>query len=140
MLSHPLEPKRFTTNAQGAQVEQPLERALMTWLRAWCGVLVGGTLFAVLCLQTDGAAGQSAAPVQSGSPTYAIPLKDGNAAIVWWDVVSDPTNPTWRCEVPPARGADAGRTTTALTAAAGDWRAALAEARAFLTGRVADGE
>jgi hypothetical protein len=30
--------------------------------------------------------------------------------------------------------------TTTLTAAAGDWRAALAEARAVLKGRVVDGE
>lgn len=112
----------------------------MTRATTWCGVLVGGMLAAAVALHWDGAAGQSAAPAQSGSPTYAIPLKDGNAAIVWWDAVSDPAHPTWRCEVSPARGTNAARTTTALTAAAGDWRSAVAEARAVLAGRVADGE
>lgn len=112
----------------------------MTRLRTWCGVLVSGALLAAVALHPDRAAGQSAAPVQSGSPTYAIPLKDGNAAIVWWDAVSDPAHPTWRCEVPPARGANATRTTTPLGAAAGDWRSAVAEARAVLADRAAVGE
>jgi hypothetical protein len=107
--------------------------------KSW-GALVGGMLVVAVALHTDGANGQPPAPVQSGPPTYAIPLKDGNAAMVWWDAVSDPAHPVWRCEVPSARGTDTGRTTTALTAGAGDWRAALAEARAILTGRVADGE
>jgi hypothetical protein len=97
-------------------------------------------LFAAVPLCADCAAGQSAAPVQSGSPTYAIPLKDGSTAVVWWDAVSDPLHPVWRCEVPAPRGADAGRTITPLTAGPGDWRAALAEAKAALTGRVADGK
>ncbi len=112
----------------------------MTWQRAWRSMVVGGTLLAVVALHADGAAGQSAAPVQSSSPTYAIPLKDGNTAIVWWDTISDPAHPGWRCEVPAPRGGKGGRTTTALTAVAGDWRAALAEARALLNGRVADAQ
>jgi hypothetical protein len=112
----------------------------MTRLRTWCGILASGMLVASVPLHAGSAAGQSATLVQSGSPTYAIPLKDGNTAVVWWDAVSDPVHPVWRCEVPTPRGADAGRTITALTAGPGDWRAALAEARAALTGRVADGE
>lgn len=106
----------------------------------WCGVVLGGVLVAAASLDLGVAGGQETAPVQSGSPTYAIPLKDGNTAVVWWDAISDPAHPVWRCEVPPPRGADAGRTITALAASAGDWRAALAEARAALTGRVADGK
>jgi hypothetical protein len=85
-------------------------------------------------------AGQTAVVVQTSPPTYAIPLGDGNTAIVWWDAVSDPAHPGWRCEVPAPRGERAGRMTTTLTAAAEDWRAALAEARTVLKGRVADGE
>jgi hypothetical protein len=103
-------------------------------------MVVGGTLLAVAALHAAGAAGQTAVAVPVSAPTYAIPLKDGGAALVWWDAVSDPAHPGWRCEVPAPRGGDAGRTTTALTAAAGDWRAALAEARAVLKGRVADSE
>ena len=112
----------------------------MTRLRMWCSMLAGGMLVAAVALHAGGAAGQSAAPVQSGSPTYAIPLKDGSTAVVWWDAVSDPAHPVWRCEVPVPRGGETVRATTALTATAGDWRAALAEAKAVLTGRVADGE
>ena len=112
----------------------------MARLESWRGILASGMVFAAVAVHAAGAAGQSAAPVQTSSPTYAIPLKDGNTAVVWWDAVSDPVHPAWRCEVPPPRGADAGRTITALTAGPGDWRAALAEARAALTGRVANGE
>ncbi len=112
----------------------------MTRLRSCCGMLVGGMLVAAVMLNADGAAGQPAATVQAGPPTYAILLKDGNIAIVWWDAISDPAHPVWRCEVPAPRGGDAVRTTTALTAEAGEWRAALAEAREHLKGRVADGE
>jgi len=112
----------------------------MTRHTMWRSMVVGGTLLAVAALHAAGAAGQTAVAVPVSAPTYAIPLKDGGAAIVWWDAVSDPAHPGWRCEVPAPRGGDAGRTTTALTAAAGDWRAALAEARAVLKGRVVDGE
>ena len=112
----------------------------MTRLRTWCGILASGMLVAAVPLHAGSAAGQSATLVQPGASTYAISLKDGNTAVVWWDAVSDPVHPVWRCEVPPPRGADAGRTITALTAGPGDWRAALAEARAALTGRVANGE
>jgi hypothetical protein len=103
-------------------------------------MVVSGTLLAAVALHAAGAAGQTAAPVQSSPPTYAIPLRDGNTAIVWWDAVSDSAHPGWRCEVPTPRGGGADRTTTALMAAAGDWRAALAEAREVLKGRVADSE
>jgi hypothetical protein len=97
-------------------------------------------LFAAVPLYAGGAAGQSATLVQSGSPTYAIPLKDGSVAVVWWDAVSDPVHPVWRCEVPAPQRGESVRLMTALTAAAGDWRAALAEARAVLADRVADGK
>lgn len=112
----------------------------MTRHRTWRSMVVGGTLLAAVALHAADAAGQTTAVVQSSPPTYAIPLRDGSAAIVWWDAVSDPAHPGWRCEVPAPRGGEAGRTTTALTAEAGDWRAALAEARAVLKGRVVDGE
>ncbi len=112
----------------------------MTRQRTWRSMVVGGTLLAVVALHADNAAGQSAASVQSSSPTFAIPLKDRNTAIVWWGAVSDPAHPGWRCEVPAPRGGEGGRTTTALTAAAGDWQAALAEARAVLKGRVANAQ
>jgi len=108
--------------------------------RTWRSMVVGGTLLAAVALHVAGAAGQTAAVVHSSPPTYAIPLRDGSAAIVWWDTVSDPMHPGWRCEVPAPRGGEAGRTITALTAAGGDWRAALAEARTVLRGRVTDGE
>lgn len=112
----------------------------MTRCRTWRSMVVGGTLLAAVALHAADAAGQPAGAVQSSPPTYAIPLRDGSTAIVWWDAVSDPAHPGWRCEVPAPQGGRAGRTITALTAAAGDWRAALAEARAVLKGRVADGE
>ncbi len=108
--------------------------------RTWRSMVVGGTLLAAVTLHAAGTAGQTAVDVQSSPPTYGIPLRDGSTALVWWDAVSDPAHPVWRCEVPAPRGGGAGPTTTSLTAAAGDWRAALAEARAVLKGRVADGE
>ena len=106
----------------------------------WRSIVLGGTLLAGVALPAEATAEQAAADVQPSSPTYGIPLRDGTTAVVWWDAVSDPAHPSWRCEVPAPRGAGAGRTITPLTAAAGDWRAALAEARASLTGRVAEGE
>ena len=112
----------------------------MTRRRTWRGMVVGGTLLAAVALHAAGAAAQTVAPVPSSPPTYAIPLRDGSTAIVWWDAVSEPAHPGWRCEVSAPRGEGAGRTITALTAGAGDWRAALAEARAVLKRRVADGE
>ncbi len=112
----------------------------MDWRRILRRVAAGGTLLAVVAFLTNANAGQNTAVTQSSSPTYAIPLKDGNVAVVWWDAVSDPARPVWRCEVPASRVGDAVPATTALTAEAGDWRAALAEARAHLKGRVADGE
>ena len=112
----------------------------MTRHTMWRSMVVGGTLLAVAALHAAGAAGQTAEAVQASAPTYAIPLRDGSAAIVWWDAVSDPGHPGWRCEVPAQRGGGAGRMTTPLTAAAGDWRAALAEARAVLRGRVVEGD
>jgi hypothetical protein len=112
----------------------------MTQHRIWRNLVVGGTLLVAVALHVDGAAGQTAGAGQSSSPTYAIPLRDGSAATVWWDAVSDPAHPRWRCEVPAPRGGGDGRTITALKAAAGDWRAALAEARVILKGRVVDGE
>ena len=112
----------------------------MTRRRTWRSIVLGGTLLAVAALHATGAAGQTPTVDQASAPTYAIPLRDGSAALVWWDAVSDPAHPGWRCEVPPQRGGGAGRTTTSLTAAAGDWRAALAEARAVLKGRVVEGE
>jgi hypothetical protein len=112
----------------------------MTRHRTWRSKVVGWTLLAAVALHAAGATGQTAVSVQSSPPTYAILLRDGNTAIVWWDAISDPARPGWRCEVPAPRGGGAGRMTTALTAAAGDWRAALAEARTVLKGRVADSE
>ncbi|HSD51239.1 MAG TPA: hypothetical protein VLG48_07500 [Candidatus Methylomirabilis sp.] len=112
----------------------------MTRHRRWRSILVGGTLLAAVALHAAGAAGQTISAVQSSPPTYAIPLRDGSVATVWWDAVSDPVHPGWRCEVSAPRGEGAGRTITALKAAAGDWRAALAEARVVLKGRVAEAE
>jgi hypothetical protein len=112
----------------------------MTRHRTWRGMMVGGILLAAVALHAAEIAGQTTVVVQTSPPTYAIPLRDGNTAIVWWDAVSDPAHPGWRCDVPALRGEGAGRMTTTLTAAAGDWRAALAEARTVLKGRVADGE
>lgn len=112
----------------------------MVRLRALRSMVGGGMLAAAVVLHAVGAVGQGIQIVHSGSPTYAIPLKDGNAAVVWWDAVSDPAHPGWRCEVPASREGGVGRTIIPLTAAAGDWRAALAEARVLLQGRAADGE
>ena len=99
-------------------------------------MVVGGTLFAAMALHAVGAAGQTGVAVQTSPPTYGIPLRDGNTAIVWWDGVSDPAHPGWRCVVPAPRGGGAFRTITTLTAPAGDWSAALTEARGVLKGRV----
>lgn len=112
----------------------------MTCRRELCGILVGGILIATGALQPGVPAGQSSPPTQTSSPTYAILLKDGNIAIVWWDAVSDPAHPVWRCEVLVPRGGEAVRATTPLTAEAGDWRKALAEAKEHLKGRVAESE
>lgn len=112
----------------------------MTGRRTWCSMVLGGTLLTAVAPHAAGAAGQTTVAVQSSPPTYAIPLRDGNTAMVWWDAISDPEHPGWRCEVPVPRGGDADRTTTTLTAAAGDWRAALEEAKVILKGRVADSE
>jgi hypothetical protein len=107
--------------------------------KTWRSLVVGGIFLAVLALHAAGTVGQTGVPDPSSPPTSAIPLRDGSTAMVWWDAVSDQAHPGWRCEVPAPRGEGAGRTTSALTAA-GDWRAALAEARAVLKGRVADGD
>ena len=92
----------------------------MVWDRTWRCTVVGGMLLGGAGLHAHAAAGQAGAVVHSGAPTFAIPLKDGRTALVWWDAVSDPAHPGWRCEVPAPRGGGADRTTTALTAAAGD--------------------
>jgi len=112
----------------------------MTRHRTWRNLTVSGILLAAVAFHAAVTTAQTSVDVQASPPTYAIPLRDGNTATVWWDPVSDPAHPSWRCEMPALRGEGAGRTTTTLTAAAGDWRAALAEARAVLKGRVADGE
>ncbi len=75
--------ERFHHNTHKGASSTTAGGPALTRLRTWCGVLVGGELFVAIALHTDGAAGQSAAPVQSGSPASAIPLKDENAAIVW---------------------------------------------------------
>ena len=77
----------------------------MTAHRTWRSMVLGGTLLATVVLFADGAAGQTAVAVEASAPTYAIPLRDGSAALVWWDAVSDPAHPGWRCEVPAPRGA-----------------------------------
>lgn len=107
--------------------------------KGWGSTVVGGILLAV-AIHAAGAAGQTGVPPQSGSPVYAIALKDGRTATVWWDAVSDPAYPSWRCEVStPGPGREI-RATLPLTAPAGDWRAALTEAKAALRGLVADRE
>jgi hypothetical protein len=111
----------------------------MAWQRVWRSMLVGGILLAVI-FHAAGVAGQTSEGSQSGLPTYAIPLKDGRTATVWWDAVSDPARPGWRCEVPaPGAGREA-RTTIRLRAVAGDWRTALAEAKTALRDLVTDSE
>jgi hypothetical protein len=112
----------------------------MARYRAWRCLVVGGTLLAALALDATGASGQAAGAALSTSPTYAIPLKDRGTAVVWWDAVSDPAHPGWRCEVPGERGAGAGRTIFPLAAPAGDWQAALAEAKALLRARLVENE
>jgi hypothetical protein len=112
----------------------------MAWRRMWCPLAVGGMLFAGVAFRGHSAGGQAAPVVHSSSPTYAIPLKDGGVSIVWWDAISDPARPVWRCEVPGQRGAGKGRTVVPLAAPAGDWQAALAEAKALFKGRVAENE
>ncbi len=107
----------------------------MTWPSVWRHIMVDAALLAAVGLFADGAAGQKPESVQAMSPTYAIPLREGNTAIVWWDTVSDPAKPGWRCEVPAPQGG-ANRTIIPLRAAIGDWRAALAEARELLKGLV----
>ena len=112
----------------------------MTRHKAWRRMVVGGMLLSVVAVHAAGAAGQTAEGPQSSPPTYAIQLRDGRAATVWWDAVSDPAHPSWRCEVPAPGSGRGVRTTIPLTASAGDWRAALAEAMAALRGLVADSE
>jgi len=112
----------------------------MTWRKVWRGVVAGGMLLAVVALRPDGATEQSDVSVPSSVPIYAIPLRDGSTALVWWDAVSDPAHPGWRCEVLRPHGGGGGRRITTLTAATGDWRAALAEARAILEAQAANGE
>lgn len=103
-------------------------------------MVVGGMLLAGVQLHGSSAVEQMVGTVQSPSPTYAIPLRDGSTAVVWWDAVSDPTKPGWRCEIPGQRGAGTGRAIIPLLAPAGDWQAALAEAKALLKSRFAENE
>ncbi len=112
----------------------------MFWGRMLPIVVMGGTLVAAGLLHVGGAAGPIGLVAQSSSPTYAIPLKDGSSAVVWWDTVSDPARPAWRCEMRSLWGEGSSRTIITLQAGAGDWRAALAEAREFLKGRAAENE
>ena len=77
----------------------------MTRHKAWRSMLVGGILLAVAILAA-GTAGQTAEGPQSSPPIYAIPLRDGRTATVWWDAVSEPAHPGWRGHSPgAARGA-----------------------------------
>ncbi len=112
----------------------------MSRCKTLSAALAIGMLVAAGLRCADAGAGRTAVDVQPSSPTYAIPLKDGSTAVVWWDTVSDPAHPVWRCEVSTPPGGKTSRTTTALSAAAGDWQAALAEARAVLKDRVAVGD
>ncbi len=111
----------------------------MTRRKVLQSIMVGGMLLAV-AIHAAGAEGQAGGAPQSGLPIYAIPLKDGRTATVWWDAVSDPERPSWRCEVPVPGSGRGVRTTVPLTAAAGDWRAALTEAKAALKGLLPDNE
>jgi hypothetical protein len=117
-----------------------LEADCMNRSGGWCGIVVGGALLIAVAILAESVSGQTAAAPQSSPPVYAIPLRDGRTATVWWDAVSDPAHPSWRCEVPPTGSRREVRTTVPLTAAAGDWRAALVEAKAALKGLVADSE
>ena len=112
----------------------------MTRHKAWCNMVAGGTLLAAVAIHMGGAAGQTAEGPQSSLPTYAIPLRDGRTATVWWDAVSEPARPSWRCEVPAPGSGRGVRTTVPLMASAGDWRAALTEAKTVLKDLVADRE
>lgn len=114
----------------------------MGWHRVWSWIVVGGMLLAGVTLHGSGAVEQAVGTAHSNSTstTYAIPLTDGGTAVVWWDAVSDPTKPKWRCEVPGQRGTGRGRTIIFLAAPAGDWQTALAEAKTLLKGRVAESE
>jgi hypothetical protein len=102
--------------------------------------MVGGAFLAAVGIHMTGAAGQTGAVPQSSLPIYAIPLRDGRTATVWWDGVSDPAHPGWRCEVPAPGSGRGVRTTVPLAAAAGDWQAAIAEAKAALKGLVINTE
>ncbi len=108
--------------------------------RTWRSLVVSGIFLAAVALLAAGTAAQTAVPDPSSPPTYAILLRDGSTATVWWDAVSDPARPGWRCEVPAPGSGRGVRTTVPLTASAGDWRAALAEAKASLKALVADSE
>ncbi len=107
--------------------------------RAWRSMLVDGILLTV-AIHVAGTAGQTSEAPQSSPPVYAIPLKDGRTATVWWDAVSDPANPSWRCGVAATRSGQEIRTTIPLAAEPGDWRAALAQAKSALKGLVTDSE
>ena len=111
----------------------------MTRRKAWRSMVAGGMLLAA-AIHVEAPAGQIAEGPQSSPAVYAIPLRDGRIATVWWDAVGDPAHPSWRCEVPASGAGREVRTTVPLTAAAGDWRAALAEAMTTLKGLVADSE
>ncbi len=111
----------------------------MTRRKVLQGIMVAGMLLAV-AIHAAGAEGQAGGAPHSGLPIYAIPLKDGRTATVWWDAVSDPERPSWRCEVPAPGSGRGVRTTVLLTAAAGDWQAAIAEAKATLKSLLADSE
>jgi hypothetical protein len=76
----------------------------MTRNRIWRSMVVGGILLAAVAIQAADASGQTAESPRSSPPTYAIPLRDGSTATVWWDAVGDPAHPSWRCKVPALRG------------------------------------
>jgi len=108
--------------------------------KAWRRMVVGGTFLAAVAIHAATPAGQTAAGPQPSPPVYAIPLKDGRTATVWWDGVSDPAHPSWRCELSATGSGQGVRTTVPLAASAGDWQTAIAEAKAALKGLVADSE
>jgi len=108
-----------------------------TW---WRGMVVGVTLLTAGAIQAAGVAAQTPSAPQSSPPVYAISLRDGRTATVWWDAVSNPARPSWRCDMPATGSGREVRFTVPLTAAAGDWRAALAEAKAALKDLVVDNE
>ena len=112
----------------------------MTRRKALQRIVMGGTLLATLAIHLGRSAGQTGAAPQSSPPIYAIPLRDGRTAAVWWDAVTDPEHPSWRCEVPAPGSGRGVRTTVPLTAAAGDWQAAIAEAKTALKSLLAGSE